>query len=320
MERHGGVGGQQRSTHAFLRYFRSRNCQVDLIYAKEAEPGPHSLRPEEGLALYSAQERKFKLVLSDYHILYAHPFHYRRFGLEKIVRHFPGIKILNWQKPAMDTLKNYRISFDLIHSEIPCAHRLPVKGFTCPAPMEETESEESPLSEKPFVEPYFLTVFNPYGPIKGLSHLLGTLDRLDRPLVWCYDLRSFWHYPDLMRDIKKQIEQVRHPRLITVEAPSPDYIRLLYRHCLGYLCFSEFESFGWSLVDAIRQGCPVAAREVGLLRLVKKFRPLTNAGPVSFNRITGEWTSCDFFDRLRTQLEGRASPPVLNFEAQEVSF
>jgi len=139
--------------------------------------------------------------------------------------------------------------------------------------MEETEPEKSPLSENPFAEPYFLTIFNPYGRIKGLSHLKGILDRLDHPLVWCYDLRSFFNLPDLMHEMKTQLEEIRHPRLIMVEAPSAEYIRLLYRHCLGYVCLSEFESFGWSLVDAIRHGCPVASRKVGLLRLVKNFRP-----------------------------------------------
>lgn len=112
----------------------------------------------------------------------------------------------------------------------------------------------APLALKPPDTPlpprYLLTVFNPNSAAKGMDVLLGSVDDLPMPLVWC-------HRDDRM--------SFSHPNIIHVIDPPPEVMRFLYEGCEAYVSFSTTESFGYSLADALRYSRRIVSRPVGVL-------------------------------------------------------
>lgn len=114
---------------------------------------------------------------------------------------------------------------------------------------------------------YFLTVFNPYDPIKGLDDLGRALESTPLPIVWCHSART------VTFDIPEAID--RHPLLVHVDDPSPAEMRYLYEHCRAYLAFSRSEGFGWSAADALRYSRAVVTRAVGVFSNPEAWQPGT---------------------------------------------
>lgn len=106
-------------------------------------------------------------------------------------------------------------------------------------------------------EAFFLTVFNPYGDVKGVDDLLRFLGAAPFPLVWCHSRQSAaFTVPESV---------LHHPMLIQINDPSPAQMRFLYEGCRAYVCFSKSEGFGWSVVDALHLSRAVASRETGIM-------------------------------------------------------
>lgn len=104
---------------------------------------------------------------------------------------------------------------------------------------------------------YFLTVFNPYDPVKGLDDFARALSSAPQPIVWCHSQRT------LRFEIPRELSE--HPRIIHVDDPSPAELRYLYENAWAYLSFSKSEGFGWSIADALRYSRAVVSRKVGVL-------------------------------------------------------
>lgn len=106
-------------------------------------------------------------------------------------------------------------------------------------------------------EEYYLTVFNPYDPVKGVDDLAHAVRSAPHPIVWCHSQRTLqWPIPE---------ELVDHPGIVHVDDPSPAEMRYLYERCLAYLSFSRSEGFGWSTADALRYSRTVVSRRIGVL-------------------------------------------------------
>lgn len=316
--RHGGVGGLQRSTQTLVRTFRARGLEVDMVYQYAAEPGPFSLEPEPGLRLWSAPEFANLNSRPPYDLFYAHPGSFSPSYWQHCLPNFRGVKVLNWQHPAGETVsRQEEFAFDLVHYESVPELEIPLPGLVCLPPGLTWRTNPDFV---PPVSPYYLSVFNPYGEIKGLQHLEKALDDLDRPLIWCYDLRSLSASPEARAELREMVSQLQHPRLIKVESPTQEDLQQLYRHCDGYICFSEYESFGWAIADAIQQGKPVAGRAVGILRAVRDFKAWNAGDRLVFNRITGPWPDNDFLAGLQRHLrrENGEAPAPLRAEATAV--
>ena len=104
---------------------------------------------------------------------------------------------------------------------------------------------------------FYLTAFNPYGPIKGTDDLERAVEDTKLPIVWCHsDKGVVNHVPNGLRD---------HPRVVHVPDPSEAELRWLYEHCAAYLCFSKTEGFGWSIADGLRHTPVVVSRDIGIL-------------------------------------------------------
>lgn len=120
--------------------------------------------------------------------------------------------------------------------------------------------ELSPVSEPPGIElpeEYYLTVFNPYGPVKGTEDLARVIDHAPHPIVWCHSQQT------VRFDIP--VPLLGHPNLIHVVDAEPSQLRYLYENCLAYLSFSKSEGFGWSTADALRYSPSVVSRKIGIL-------------------------------------------------------
>ena len=104
---------------------------------------------------------------------------------------------------------------------------------------------------------FYLTVFNPYGGVKGTDDLARIAEAAPHPIVWCHSEATVRHtIPDSL---------AQHPRIVHVVDATAEQLRYLYEKCSGYLCLSRTEGFGWSIADALRYAPTVFSRRVGVL-------------------------------------------------------
>lgn len=106
-------------------------------------------------------------------------------------------------------------------------------------------------------EEFFLTVFNPYGPVKGADDLRRALISSPLPIVWCHSTATL--------DFAVDQDLLDHPKLVHIADPSPAEMRYLYETCVAYLSFSRSEGFGWAIVDGLNYSPAVVSRSVGVL-------------------------------------------------------
>lgn len=149
--------------------------------------------------------------------------------------------------------------FHFVALQAPDNSRLVAEGIPTvllpPPVFDLSDSSEQPHLELP--ESYFLTVFNPYGPIKGVEDLARIVDGVPRPIVWCHSQQTVsFEIPKFLRD---------HPNIIHVNDAHAGQLRYLYENCAAYLSFSLSEGFGWSTADALRYSRAVASRRIGVL-------------------------------------------------------
>lgn len=104
---------------------------------------------------------------------------------------------------------------------------------------------------------FLLTVFNPYGDVKGTDDLAGVVDAAPYPLVWCHSQATVQHL------IPSNLAQ--HRRIVHAEDATPAQLRYLYEHCAGYVSLSRTEGFGWGLADALRYAPAVFSRRIGVM-------------------------------------------------------
>lgn len=117
------------------------------------------------------------------------------------------------------------------------------------------ERTEPPAVELP--DRYYLTVFNPYGGVKGTDDLAAVVNAAPHPIVWCHSQATVKHtIPESL---------AKHPRIVHVEDATPAQLRYLYERCEGYVSVSKTEGFGWSIADALRYSPRVFGRAIGVL-------------------------------------------------------
>lgn len=162
--------------------------------------------------------------------------------------------------PCGNMLEELEDDFDVVANEAPgnSYGRMEKKAIVLPPPV-------FPMAEHSQVIPglpdlYFLTVFNPYGPVKGSDVLQSILDDLPHPLVWCMSNRTQAMTGGL----------IMHPKLITLQDVSQEELRFLYENCKAYVCFSRKEGFGWAIADALLFRKPILSRRIGVLSFFGK--------------------------------------------------
>ena len=176
--------------------------------------------------------------------------------------------------------------FDHVALEAPGNTRFVPPGFSSlllPPPVLPL-SDESVRPAVPLPKDYFLTVFNPYSPLKGSDDLRRALSSAPFPVVWCHSQRT------LSFEIPSDLAE--HPRIIHVDDPTPAEMRYLYENSRAYLSFSRSEGFGWSIADALRYSRAVVSRRVGVLSFeeataLRRVVPVSEPWSVDWSSIAG---------------------------------
>lgn len=108
-------------------------------------------------------------------------------------------------------------------------------------------------------------------PRKGHRELLDAFE-----LLWSKERETFpallvvgkagWSTNDLQQRMRHHKELGR--RLVWIEEASDELLVALYRHCAGTICASLGEGFGLPLIEALKEGSKVLARDIPIFREV----------------------------------------------------
>lgn len=149
--------------------------------------------------------------------------------------------------------------FDAVALQAPDNVRFVEQGtqtVLLPPPVLELAARADPPSV-PLPDQFLLTVFNPYGAVKGTDDLSRIADSSRMPIVWCHSQATVgFTLADSL---------LNHGSIVHVEDASPENLRFLYERCSGYLCLSLTEGFGWSIADALRYSPAIWSRRIGVL-------------------------------------------------------
>jgi len=259
----GGAGGLERALFSTLMALQ--NDQVDVVVAKRLG-GPWGRTPPNA-AVFDREDWRWRGASRFSH---DHPLNIVRRNIlpkyDVVLQQKRGQDVTSTSRasmrlliPAGNTITEPRPLFDYVALESP--DNITLVGANTPTIL--LPPPVLPLSEraeKPQVKlptEYFLTVFNPYSPVKGVDDLARAADSAPLPIVWCHSDRT------LTFEIDPSL--IEHRNIIHVSDADPSELRYLYEGCAAYLSFSRSEGFGWSIADALRYSRSIVSREVGVL-------------------------------------------------------
>jgi hypothetical protein len=273
----GGVGGMERLTRIFADWVEGSGFSATMVFRHVFEAGPFSVTSTDRVQTLAGKDWHRGLERAAWDFVYAMPA-----GLER-KRWLPRLARLSGLKIALDVdqARHWDAALDVLHCETPRDEPRSVPVVVAPPDPRSTIPPGEAAAEKGFT----LTVFTPYGGVKGHDRIAAFLDGTDRRLVWCYDPVSFADRKKrYAREIRARVEAVAHPRLELVEAPSRERLYGLYRAADAYVCFSRRESFGFAIADAVALERPLAAGRVGATRLLEGFRATEDFARPVFGR------------------------------------
>ncbi len=160
--------------------------------------------------------------------------------------------------PCGNKVTRLRDKYDVVALESPDNARLVPDGWRSvllPPPFSAL-AEEAVEPSRSLPGEFFLTVFNPWDPLKGADDLATAADSAPLPIVWCHSNRT------LQFDIEPRLAE--HANIIHVDDPSTGEMRWLYERCAAYLSFSRTEGFGWAAADGLRYSRAVVSRPIGV--------------------------------------------------------
>lgn len=266
----GGAGGAERALHSVLRALAED--QVDVVVRQRlagpyADVGPHV----RVFSLYDWQWRWANMRAGAKGALVQrvlNPIRRRILpGYDVYLQFFSGADLNDTIRVGVRLLvpSGNEISpetaarYDAIAMQAPDNVRFVPEGaraMLLPPPVYDlADHVEAPDVELP--DRFYLTVFNPYGGVKGTDDLAKVVDAAPHPFVWCHSQATVAHtIPDHL---------AHHARIVHVEDAAPEQLRYLYEHCEGYVSVSQTEGFGWSIADALRYSPRVFGRAIGVL-------------------------------------------------------
>ncbi|MDF1702028.1 MAG: hypothetical protein P1V36_12800 [Planctomycetota bacterium] len=272
---HGGVGGVERITKCFADWARTSGYSTTMVVRNDIAAGPYTIRQDDRVKIVQedAWGRELQTAAYDY-VYIIGPGLKRRLWLPRL-RRIQGVRVLL----DLDRKRKWIDVADVLHCEAP---------REAPLPGPHVVATPDPFSTMPAVEPqpagdFYLTAFNPYGGIKGHQYIEPFCEASDRTLIWCFDTSTWSNRESKYRDLcEHNIDSVEHERLIKVASPTREELYDLYARCAGYVCFSEDESLGFSMLDAVALGKPLCARRIGLCRGLEDFQATEDFGAPKF--------------------------------------
>lgn len=266
---HGGVGGVERITKCFADWARGSGFTTTMVVRHDIPGGPYRIAEDATVRIVSEAAWGRPLAEASFDFVYVIGAGLKRRLWLPRLRKMKALRILL----DLDRKRKWIDIADVLHCEAPRAD---------PLPRPHVVATPDPSSTIPPVEPrdggdYYLTAFNPYGRIKGHQYIERFCDAADKRLVWCYDLSTWMGRESKHAEsCQRNLDTVEHERLILVEAPTQQELYELYAGCAGYVCFSEDESLGFSMLDAVALGKPLCARHIGVCRSLEGFEATTD--------------------------------------------
>ncbi len=272
----GGAGGAERAVYAALQALDGD--QVDVVVREELG-GEWAQVPESTTVISISDWRwrgathtsKYKDVLARKVVNPVRKRLLPTYDLHLGFKHGPNLT------PA--TRSNVRLyipcgnetpmlpeSYDLVALEAPDNGRL--VGETCPRillPPPLAPISDSVVLVEGIPDRFFLTVFNPYSPVKGEDDLARAADSSPLPIVWCHSNQTLRSVPNAVL--------AAHPNIVHVDDPAPAELRYLYENCRAYLSFSREEGFGWAAADGLQHSRSVVSRAIGVFSFPEAQQP-----------------------------------------------
>ncbi|MDA1193750.1 MAG: hypothetical protein O2894_01050 [Planctomycetota bacterium] len=260
----GGIGGVERITRCFAEWVRTSGFTCTLVVRDVFPEGPFSIASDDTVRVLPERAWGPQLAEAAWDFVYV-----IGAGLARR-RWIPRLRALSAPRVVLDLdrKRKWLEITDVLHCEAPRADALPrphVVAMPDPRPtMARTEAGVT--------GDYYLTVFNPYGSIKGSEHVPAFVGGAGKRLVWAYDLSSWrGRSRKLHAACRRNLAAAAVDGVELIEAPSQTQLYDLYADCAGYVCFSRDESLGFAMLDALALGKPLAARHIGVCRALPGF-------------------------------------------------
>jgi glycosyltransferase involved in cell wall biosynthesis len=249
----GGGGGIQRHVASTIECLGARH-EID-VYADVTEDAGYLVLPPRGTVLPEwrwwdkARRRAFgkRGPRYDAYLHYQH-------GLNVQHRYDVGVRMVI---PCGDEVRSYEHMFDAVLLEAPDnAHYVTdtSKAILLPPPLNVPVDHSEPVADLP--EEFFLTIFNPHHPRKGLADMREVAPQSPIPFVWCRNNR-----------FAVDLEVNELEGIIELQDLDQAGLRFLYERCRAYVCFDHNQGFGWSLADALQYGVPTLSRGRGVMSI-----------------------------------------------------
>ncbi|MDT0215589.1 hypothetical protein Q9R29_16990 [Rothia sp. ARF10] len=265
----GGPGGAQRALSSILR--ACAQDEVDVVARKvvgDLPHGPGAPRRVWGWRHWRWVGSKSTVGLNGGIASVLNPLRARLFPAYDIhIRLYQGVELNSAVRARVRLLvpsgnaidASTGASFDYVAMQAPDNAAFVPEGVATtllPPPLYPLSDDARPPAVDLPTE-FYLTAFNPYGPVKGSDDLERAAGQTRLPIVWCHSDRGVVnHVPESLRD---------HPSVVHVPDPNEAELRWLYERCTAYLCFSKTEGFGWSIADGLRHAPVVVSRDIGIL-------------------------------------------------------
>jgi glycosyltransferase involved in cell wall biosynthesis len=249
----GGGGGIQRHVSSTIACLGPRH-DID-VYAGEVEHAGYEVDPAlctvlpEWRGWDKVRRRLFGLAGPHYDVY----LHYQH-GLNVQHRYDVDVRMVI---PCGDEVRSYEHMFDAVLLEAPDNVRHvddQSKAVLLPPPLDVPADHSEPVAGVP--DEFFLTVFNPHHPRKGLADMREVAPKSPIPFVWCRNERfAVDHRANELEGIVELMDL------------SQAQLRFLYERCRAYVCFDHNQGFGWSLADALQYGVPTVSHGRGVMSI-----------------------------------------------------
>jgi hypothetical protein len=245
----GGWGGIERHVASTIACLGERH-EIDVVAGHVSSTG-YAVPPDRVRVLGRERPRwrRRRGKPYDAYLHYQHAEHVQD-------RYDVGVRMVI---PCGDEVRTYEHLFDAVLLEAPDNARHvddQSKAILFPPPLNVPAEHAEPVEGVP--DQFFLTVFNPHHPRKGLADLRQVAPRSPIPFVWCRSGRFADEDPR---------EELAADGIVALDDGTQEQLRFLYERCRAYVSFDHNEGFGWSLADALQYGVPTLSRGRGVMSL-----------------------------------------------------
>jgi hypothetical protein len=253
----GGTGGIERHVASTIACLGRRH-EID-VHAVELSRTGYVTRPPHGrvVDVHQLRERVLRRVSRRVTLprrrRYDAYLHYQ-FGVDLHDRFDVGVAMVI---PCGDDVRYHEDRFAAVLLEAPDNVGFlddRSKAVLLPPPLDRPADRAVAVDGLP--DDFFLTIFNPHLPRKGLADLEAVAPRSPLPFVWCHSGRH-----------PVELSPAARGAVVPLVGRTQEELRFLYERCRAYVSFDHNRAFGWSLADALQYGTPTLSRGRGVMTI-----------------------------------------------------